>query len=261
MLENNEEKLKISGDFLIEEDSYPLNLTLKSKNFKISPFSKLIKNSISDFEGVFNSEIKISGNTSDPIFYGNIETSNVAFKVPYLNVRYEIEDNSTFFLNDQSFYIDDFNIKNKLTNTFGNISGKISHNLFKNWFLELDINSDNLMILNTKFKDNSLYYGTGMFNGNAIIYGPEENLLINLKGSTNKNTSLVIPIKDSDNVGDFKFLNYVNPNNESTETDKIDKSLIVDLDIDFNSNANLEVILDSESQSRIKWIWKWKVKF
>ena len=33
-----------------------------------------------------------------------------------------------------------------------------------------------------------------------IIYGPEENLLINLKGSTNKNTSLVIPIKDSGNV-------------------------------------------------------------
>ena len=52
ILENNEEKLKISGDFLIEEDSYPLNLTLKSKNFKISPFSKLIKNSISDFEGL-----------------------------------------------------------------------------------------------------------------------------------------------------------------------------------------------------------------
>ena len=261
IVENNEEKLKISGDFLIEEDSYPLNLTLKSKNFKISPFSKLIKNSISDFEGVFNSEIKISGNTSDPIFYGNIETSNVAFRVPYLNVRYEIEDNSTFFLNEQSFYIDDFNIKNKLTNTVGNISGKISHNLFKNWFLELDINSDNLMILNTKFQDNSLYYGTGMFNGNAIIYGPEENLLINLKGSTNKNTSLVIPIKDSDNVGDFKFLNYVNPNNESTETDKIDKSLIVDLDIDFNSNANLDVILDSESQSRISGYGNGRLNF
>jgi hypothetical protein len=261
IVENNEEKLKISGDFLIEEDSYPLNLTLKSKNFKISPFSKLIKNSISDFEGVFNSEIKISGNISDPIFYGNIETSNVAFRVPYLNVRYEIEDNSTFFLNEQSFYIDDFNIKNKLTNTVGNISGKISHNLFKNWFLELDINSDNLMILNTKFQDNSLYYGTGMFNGNAIIYGPEENLLINLKGSTNKNTSLVIPIKDSDNVGDFKFLNYVNPNNESTETDKIDKSLIVDLDIDFNSNANLDVILDSESQSRISGYGNGRLNF
>ena len=46
IIDNNEKKLNISGDFLIEKDYYPLNLTLKSNNFKISPFSKLIKNSI-----------------------------------------------------------------------------------------------------------------------------------------------------------------------------------------------------------------------
>ena len=256
-----EKKLNLFGDFSIEENYYPLNLTLTSNDFKISPFSNLIKNSISNFEGEFNSEIKITGNSSNPVFYGNIVTSNVAFKVPYLNVRYEIEDNSTFFLNDQSFFIDDFVLTNRLTNTFGNISGKISHNLFKNWFLELDINSKNLMILNTQFNDNSLYYGTGMFNGNAIIYGPEENILINLKGSTNKNTSLVIPIKDSNNVGDFKFLNYINPNSEQSEFEKTAKSLLVELDIDFNSNANLEVILDSESQSRINGFGNGRLNF
>lgn len=256
-----EKKLNLFGDFSIEENYYPLNLTLTSNNFKISPFSNLIKNSISNFEGEFNSEIKITGNSTNPVFYGNIVTSNVAFKVPYLNVRYEIEDKSTFFLNDQSFYIDDFKLTNRLTNTFGNISGKISHNLFKNWFLELDINSENLMILNTTLNNNSLYYGKGMFNGNAIIYGPEKNLLINLKGSTNKNTSLVIPIKGSNNVGDFKFLNYITPNSEKSDSKKINKSLLVDLDIDFNSNANLEVILDSESQSRINGFGNGRLNF
>ena len=261
VINNEQEKLKLFGDFSIEKNTYPLNLTLQSNDFSISPFSNLIKNSITDFEGAFNSEIKITGNTSSPVFYGNIVTSNVAFKVPYLNVRYEIDDKSTFFLNDQSFYIDDFLIKNKLTNTTGNISGKITHNLFKNWFLELDINSNNLMILNTQLNNNSLYYGKGMFDGNAIIYGPEEELLINLKGSTNKDTSLVIPIKDSNNVGDFKFLNFVNPNSDLIDSNKIDKSLIVDLDINFNSNANLEVILDSDSQSRINGFGNGRLNF
>ena len=256
-----EKKLNLFGDLSIEDEYYPVDLTLITNGFRINPFSNLIKNSISDFEGEFNSEIKITGSSSNPIFYGNIATSNVAFKVPYLNVRYEIEDNSTFFLNDQSFYIDDFKLTNRLTNTFGNISGKISHNLFKNWFLELDINSENLMILNTQLNNNSLYYGKGMFNGNAIIYGPEKNLLINLKGSTNKNTSLVIPIKGSNNVGDFKFLNYITPDSEKSDSEKINKSLLVDLDIDFNSNANLEVILDSESQSRINGFGNGRLNF
>ena len=62
-------------------------------------------------------------------------------------------------------------------------------------------------------------------------------------------------------MGDFKFLNYVNPNNELAETEKIDKSLIVDLDIDFNSNANLEVVLDSESQSRINGFGNGRLNF
>ena len=196
--------MNLFGSFAIEEDYFPLDMILTTQDFNISPFSKIGKNVINDFEGFFNSEIIIRGNSLNPVFYGSIQTSNVAFHLPYLSVRYEIDNNSTFFLDDQSFFIDDFTLLNKLTETKGIISGKISHNLFKKWFLELDINTDNLLILNTKFSDNDLYYGKGMFNGNAIIYGPTDNLLIKLNGSTNKNTSLVIPIKDSKNIGNLK---------------------------------------------------------
>ena len=146
---NNKELLNLFGNFSIEDDYYPLDLTLETNNFEINPFSKIGKNVISNFEGVFNSNISISGNTKNPNFFGSIETSNVAFKIPYLNVRYEIENNSTFFLDDQSFFIDEFKLFNTLTGSNGIISGKISHNIFKNWFLELDINSQNLLILNT----------------------------------------------------------------------------------------------------------------
>ena len=258
---NNKELLNLFGNFSVEDDYYPLDLTLETNNFEINPFSKIGKNVISNFEGVFNSNINISGNTKNPNFFGSIETSNVAFKIPYLNVRYEIENNSTFFLNDQSFFIDDFGLYNTLTGSNGIISGKISHNIFKNWFLELDINSQNLLILNTSSKENDLYYGKGMFNGEAIIYGPTENLLIKLIGSTNKGTSLVIPINDSKNIGNLKFLNFVNPESEENTNQSIKKSLLVDLDLDFNNNANLEVVLDPESQSKIKGVGNGKLNF
>lgn len=258
---NQKEKLNLFGSFAIEEDYFPLDMILTTQDFNISPFSKIGKNVINDFEGFFNSEIIIRGNSLNPVFYGSIQTSNVAFHLPYLNVRYEIDNNSTFFLDDQSFFIDDFTLLNNLTETKGIISGKISHNLFKKWFLELDINTDNLLILNTKFSDNDLYYGKGMFNGNAIIYGPTDNLLIKLNGSTNKNTSLVIPINDSKNIGNLKFLNFVDPSISYDENELKTKSLLVDLDIDFNTNANLEVILDSESQSKINGVGNGKLNF
>ena len=42
-----------------------------------------------------------------------------------------------------------------------------------------------MLILDTNQSDNELYYGKG-FNGNTIIYGPGDNLLIKLSGSTKK---------------------------------------------------------------------------
>ena len=68
-------------------------------------------------------------------------------------------------------------------------------------------------------------------------------------------------IHSTQSVGDFKFLNYITPNSEKNDSEKINKSLIVDLDINFNSNANLEVILDSESQSRINGFGNGRLNF
>ena len=100
-----------------------------------------------------------------------------------------------------------------------------------------------------------------MFNGEAIIYGPTENLFIKLIGSTNKGTSLVIPINDSKNTGNLKFLNFINPNSEQNSFQLKKNSLLVDLDLDFNNNANLEVVLDPESQSKIKGVGNGNLKF
>ena len=117
--------------------------------------------------------------------------------------------------------------------------------------MELDINSENLLILDTNQSDNELYYGKGMFNGNTIVYGPGDNLLIKLSGSTNKGTSLIIPVNESKNVGNLKFINFIDPNSNTDKKLNKKKSLLVDLDINFNPNANLEVIFDSDSESKI----------
>ncbi|MBL6649646.1 MAG: translocation/assembly module TamB [Flavobacteriaceae bacterium] len=251
LIKKSEKKLGLKGSFSIEDEFYPLNLNLSTYNFDISPFSAIGKNVINDFQGYFNSNIDIMGNSSSPIFSGIINTQDVSFKIPYLNVVYNIENNSSFILDDQSFFIDDFKIFNKKTKTDGVLSGKISHNLFKNWFLELDINSENLLILDTKLSNNELYFGKGMFNGNTIVYGPGDNLLIKLSGSTNEGTSLVIPLNDSKNIGDLKFINFIDPNSNKDTTFINNKSLFVDLDINFNPNAKLEVIFDSDSESKI----------
>ena len=96
-----------------------------------------------------------------------------------------------------------------------------------------------------------MYYGKGFLNGNAKIKGPGENLFINVEGSTNQGTGLVIPIQQSKNIGDLSYLNFVN-NREGNENFNYKRNgLKVNLDLEFNKDATIEVILDSDSGSRL----------
>ena len=263
ILKNSFQNLSLNGKFNIEEGFIPLEMILKSENFDISPFSKLGKNVISDFQGLFNSSILISGTSKSPIFSGLIKTENVSFKIPYLNIQYDLKNNPSFVLEGQSFFINNFTLFNQKSNSEGVLTGEISHKRFKDWDLDLKINSDNLMILNTLPSPSLAYYGTGMLNGESIIKGPVNTLSINVKGSTNKNTRLTIPIKKSQNIGDLNYLNFIESQNvnESKILLSDESGLKVDLDINFNSNANLEVLLDSDSNSKIEVVGSGKLNF
>ena len=249
IIEDSQKTLGLEGNFSIEEDFYPLDLKLDMKNFAIMPFSKIGGNVITNFDGLFDSDISISGNSNTPSFTGEIRTNGVEFLIPYLNVKYELSNNPVFKLTNQSFEINDFNLYNSKTNTIGSLNGIITHNKFKNWLLDLSIDTKNLMILDTDSKNDPVYFGKGFLNGYSTIFGPSENLLIDLKGSTNKGTFLTIPIKKSTNTGDLSYLNFVN-NSENNNNIKR-TGLKVNLDLDFNSNANVEVILDPESDSKL----------
>jgi hypothetical protein len=256
------ENLNLNGNFSLEEEFIPIEMKLVTKDFDISPFSKIGKNVISDFEGLFNSSVFISGSSKFPIFTGLIKTDNVSFKIPYLNVRYQLKNNPSFILENQSFLINDFTLYNKESFSEGIISGEIFHNKFKDWNLDLKISSDNLMILDTDFSPDFLYYGKGMLNGKAIISGPGNDLSIIVKGSTNEGTSLTIPIKKSQNTGDLNYLSFVDSKDKEPDmTLTKDDGLKVDLDIEFNPYAKLEVILDSESNSKIEGIGTGNLNF
>jgi len=241
----------LEGNFSIEEDFYPLDLKLSMKNFAIKPFSKIGGNVITNFDGLFDSDILISGNSNIPVFTGEIRTNRVEFLIPYLNVKYQLSNNPVFKLTSQSFEINDFNLYNSKTNTIGSLKGKITHNKFKNWLIDLKIDTENLLILDTDSKNDPVYFGKGFLNGYAKIFGPGENLLIDLKGATNKGTFLTIPIKKSINTGDLSYLNFVNNSDKNNKNNIKRKGLKVNLDLDFNQNANVEVILDPESDSKL----------
>ena len=249
---NNKSKniFDLAGIFKIEDDDYPMNFKLITKNFNIAPFSAIGENVLQNFEGYFNSNIDITGTFFKPVFEGKINAVNSSFDVPYLGLRYGFVDDPTFTLNDQTININNFILNEKKSNTSGIMSGKISHNRLKDWYLDFKIESNNLLALNTQSSENEYYYGTGFLNGSANFIGPGKDLDIKINGTTQENTKIIIPIRYGEGLDQLSYLTF-KENNNNSPTNLVNQGLEVFLNMNINKNAEIEIIFDEKTGSKI----------
>ncbi|MDC3110025.1 translocation/assembly module TamB [Flavobacteriales bacterium] len=249
---NNKSKniFDLAGIFKIEDDDYPMNFKLITKNFNIAPFSAIGENVLQNFEGHFNSDIDVTGTFFKPIFEGKINAVNSSFDIPYLGLRYGFVDDPTFTLNNQTININNFILNEKKSKTSGIMSGKISHNRLKDWYLDFKIESNNLLALNTQSSENEYYYGTGFLNGSANFIGPGKDLDIEINGTTQENTKIIIPIRYGEGLDQLSYLTF-KENNNDTPTNLVNQGLEVFLNMNINKNAEIEIIFDEKSGSKI----------
>jgi len=131
----------------------------------------------------------------------------ITLKVIYFGQN---EDNTKVRLTSQSFKFSPTTITDVVRNTKGKLSGSISHhNKFKKWFLDLKIDTDNLLVLDTKEDEEMLYYGTAFMDGNASIRGYTDKLVINVEGKTMPGTEFIVPLSDVSTIGDSGLVKFV----------------------------------------------------
>ena len=69
-------------------------------------------------------------------------------------------------------------------NTKGVFSGIATHDNYRDWNLNLQINApERLLVLDTPPDEDELYYGTSFISGNAVIQGPVDALDIKVFAS------------------------------------------------------------------------------
>ena len=112
-------------------------------------------------------------------------------------------------LKNRRFICDNIAILDTKYYTSGRLNGFVAHNYFTDWELGLKISTDNLLVLDKKQEEESLYYGKAFISGTAELLGPTSELLVKVNASTNKGTVFKIPISDSEAVGDNSFIKTV----------------------------------------------------
>ncbi|MEN8187425.1 MAG: translocation/assembly module TamB domain-containing protein [Bacteroidota bacterium] len=248
-----------SGNINFNSDIPKIDAEVGFENFKINAFSPLGKGVLSKIRGLATGEARISGNFRNPDIEGEISLKNAGIAFPYLNVNYDFGDDSKVLLYKQTFDFQPITITDTEKKTQGIIAGTIEHKSFKEWYLDLNIRTDNLLVLHTEEKEDAIYYGTGLLKGITSIMGPTDNLMINVEGTTNPGTEFIIPLSYISTVGESKLIHFIDPNKLEVETSQSNdivfeelKGLTLNFNLNVTKDAVAQVVIDKVTGSVLK---------
>ena len=241
-------------DFSAERPIMDLEVFLE--DFKLNAFSPLGKNVLSSLRGSATGNFTLRGFISNPDMDGALRLNNAGLKFPYLNINYDFEGESVITLLEQSFILEDFKLRDIKNNTKGVLKGDISHFNFKQWFLSLKIESDNLMVLDTENKEEAQYYGAAFIDGSADIFGLTDRLTIDINAKTMPGTIFVVPLKDVQTVDSYGLIYFKSDKTVVKERQKEIaleslKGLTLNIDLEVTKDAVAEVVIDEVYGSQL----------
>ena len=258
LTDNGVEKLGILGNISNKTELPQANLMVNFNDFNLEPFNPLGEGVITNIRGLLSGSARFEGDIDNPNFSGLLTLNKAGIAIPYLNVDYGFAQNSRVRLSKQSFNFERISITDVAKNTKATLDGTITHSFFKDWVLDLNVDTNNnrLLILDTAFEEEVLYYGTGFLNGTGRIFGSTKALTINVDGETAEGTSLKIPLSDVATVGDYSFIKFIEK--DVAEEDRVQRVLeeIEGLEMEFNldvtPDAEVEIVTDQKTGSSLK---------
>ena len=244
------------GNLDFSNDRPLIDLEVFLEDYQLEAFSPLGQDVISSLRGSVSGQFDLKGFLRNPDMDGVLTLKDAGLKFPYLNVDYDFEGESTITLSEQSFILENINLLDTSYKTKGVLAGDITHQNFEQWFLNLQINTDNLLILNTENTEEALYYGTAFIDGSAFIYGLTDRLSIDVNAKTKENTKFVVPLKDVETVDSYSLIHFKSEKLEVEERQRLIaqealKGLSLNIDLEVTRDALAQVVIDEENGSQL----------
>ena len=257
LLDGSKESLSVYGLLDVSGENPSINLDINFKDFILDPIGPFGKGVVTNIRGEVSGYAVVSGRLQKPQINGSLKLNQGGLSIPYLNIDYEFKDNTTINLLEQSFIFNTSQLIDSKFRSEGILNGKLSHVNFNNWSLDLNIDSERLLVLNTEESEESLYFGTGFVDGNVHISGPMDQMFIEANVTTSEGTIFKIPISDNEVLGDTSYMHFLSPEEKLEQEVRaafvIDdvKGVEMEFNMDVNDNAEIEIILDKQTGSSI----------
>ncbi len=195
-------------------------------------------------------KVFLYGNYKKPKLKGNLKLKQANVLIKYLNTNYGIDDMNILF-DSKNITIEKTKIHPSNKDGYAYLKGKIKHNLFSNYNLNIDIETENCQIMDIGQTENSYFYGTAYGTGNLNFSGPIKNLYLNANLKTEKETFIFFPMSSSEVLKDEQnFIRFVTDTTISQSVSKKEEykadinGFTMKLIVDVTPEATMQIIPD-----------------
>ncbi len=236
--------IKVLGSIYPEKEHDNFDLKVDVDNLKISTFEPFLKGIFSRMRGYGSGGITLTGDFADPVLKGKLTLMRTEMLIDYLRTSYSFTGDFNF--DRGRMWFKDIQLRDS---TFGKgvVSGNIYHKAFSDMALDIELEADNLVTLNTPYNPNEIFYGRAKTSGTMTLKGPIDNLVMRANVTSEKGTAVVIPISFSRSISENSFIQYRNIADSSNAEKNVlpyEPSIFaLQLGLDVTRNAELSIIL------------------
>jgi len=243
--EHNDISLNTEYDF--NKKNLPLNLKLNIKSFDFGNLNYLLNDYAENAKGILTGHLDLQASTDDYVLDGELIFYDAGVGIPSIN-NYFMLGNESISIKNNTINFHEFSISNKQKQT-AKILGTISLNKWNSPSTDLQIITDDMLIMDSKEGDAKMVFGFLQAQANIGIKGKSDQFKINANLSIDKKTDITYVFPDkltiNDNNGIVHFNKYYQNSNNEGSTEKMSF-------FGMESLANLKSNIDIEEGAQFK---------
>lgn len=240
--------LFVEGYYYPKNTEKQLDVEIYLHNLSLNFLNPFLESFVSNLEGLASGEISLKGSIKEPELDGIIDLARTQFRIKYLNTLYSLS--GTLNLNNQMLGFNNVSLYDTVGNV-AQLSGGLTHDRLKNFGVDLQVQPQNFVALNTRQGMNELFYGKAVVSGDLIIKGPFDNIFLDIRATSRRGTDLKIPINTTLGVSENSFIVFVNK--QDTTADINNKNFVpqlssfsLNMDLNVTPDAKIEISLPSQ---------------
>ncbi len=231
----------------------PVNITTDVADMKVDLIEKWLGGIFTNLTGNASGKLQITGPANHLLYLGTVQLKDASLKVAYTQCTYKIPSATIHFKKD-TIDFGTFQIKDRFGHTADLTRGRLFHHAFDDLGFDFEMNTNRLLLLDTKATDNNQFYGSVIGRARMTLTGPEQNMVMNIKGEPTDSSNIYLPPSINRESGDADFIVWKVYGKEMKKKadDQKSSNLLVTLDMDANNYANVYMIIDPLSGDVIK---------